>query len=170
MLDITLSFRTQLRVVLTFFLLLGFFNGLYQVEKRYSGRFLDLPYTRLVTFSASWIGEWILPIPVSQRDDITLGSEHAAVVVRGGCNGLEAIFLMLAGILAFPASWCTRGLALMLYLPLLFGLNVLRVLMLLLVMAKYPAHIDFFHYQIGQGIMVVFIMIFWIHYVRWATS
>ena len=170
MLDIVLSFRAQLRVALTFLLLLGFFNGLYQIEKRVSGRFLDLPYTWLVTRAAACAGDWMLPFPISQKKDMILESKHTAVVVRGGCNGLEALFLLLAGILAFPSSWRRRGMALLLYLPLLFVLNVLRVLMLLFVMAQYPAHIDLFHYQIGQGIMVVFVMTFWVHYVRQTAS
>jgi exosortase/archaeosortase family protein len=109
------------------------------------------------------------PAFAPKRGPITLGSDDAAVVIRAGCNGLEAVFLLLAGILAFPASWRQRGAALMTYLPLLFIVNVLRVLMLLFVMSQYPAHIDLFHYQIGQGIMVVFVMIFWVHYVRQAT-
>ena len=170
MLNAALTPRSQLRAALTFFLLLGLFNGAYQIEKRVSGRILDIPYSRLVTAGAAYVGGWLLPIPVGMRGDITLGSENSAVVVRSGCNGLEAIFLMAAGILAFPASWRRRGQALLVYLPLLFVLNLLRVVMLLFVMAVHPSYIDIFHYQIGQGILVVFVFGFWAHYVHQTGS
>ena len=51
-------------------------------------------------------------------------------MVKGGCNGLEAVFLMVAGVLAFPSPWKRRFLGLMAYLPILFFLNLLRVNML----------------------------------------
>jgi hypothetical protein len=41
---------------------------------------------------------------------------------------------------------------------------------LLLVMVFHSAYIDTFHYQVGQGLMVLFVMVFWIHYVHWAAS
>ena len=160
----------SLRTVLVFLLLLGLFNGLYQIEKRTSGRILDIPYTRLVTASAAVAGAWLLPMPVDRRGDITLASGSTAVVVCAGCNGLETLILMLAGVLALPSPWSRRLRGLALYLPLLFILNVFRVLMLLFMMAQYPTHIDLFHYQIGQGIMVVFVMVFWMHYVHQAAS
>ena len=166
--DVPLSLRAQLRVALAFLLLLGLFNGVYQIEKRVSGRFLDRPYTRLVTAAAAHVAGWLLPIPVERRDDITLGSGHTAVVIRSGCNGLEAFFLLVAGILAYPASWCRRAQALLIYLPVLFLLNLLRVAGLLYVMAQYPDCIHTVHDQIAQGILVVFVFGFWVHYVHQA--
>ena len=162
----SLTAQSQIRVVVTFFLLLGGFNGIYQYEKRVSGSYVDLPYTRLVTDGSALLGNLILPFPVEQRGDITLGSGHTAVVVRSGCNGIEAIFLLLAGILAFPASWRGRLFALALYLPFLYALNLFRVLLLLYVMVEYPTHIDFFHYQIAQGFMVIFVLICWVHHIH----
>jgi exosortase/archaeosortase family protein len=154
------------RVALTFLLLLGLFNGAYQLEKRLSGRILDLPYSGLVAAEAALVGAWILPIPVDRRGDITLGAGNTEVMVRGGCNGLEAIFLMASGGLAYPAPWRRRGQALLVYLPILFILNLLRVDVLLYVMAVHPSYIDLFHYQIGQGILVIFVFGFWAHYIR----
>lgn len=156
-----------LRTAVLFFFLLALFNGVYQFEKRLlGGRWLDLPYTGLVTAAAAHVGQVLLPIPVERRGALTLGSGHAAVVVRGGCNGLEAVFLLLAGVLAFPAPWRDRGRALALYLPLLFVANLVRVLLLLLVMALMPQRIDLFHYQIGQGMLVVAVLALWVHHVR----
>ena len=52
----------------------------------------------------------------------------------------------------------------------MFFLNLVRVLLLLWVMASIPQHIDVFHYQVGQGIMVLFVLVFWIHFRRRASG
>jgi exosortase/archaeosortase family protein len=158
----------QLRTAVKFIILLGLFNGAYQAEKRLSGHLLDIPYTNSVVFSSALVAEWLLPDPVTKRGFMTLGSGNAAVVVRSGCNGIEAIFLMISGIIAYPVSWQRRTLAILTYVPFLFVLNLLRVVMLLFVFANYPSYIDLFHFQIGQGILVVFVFGFWVHYVHWS--
>ena len=150
---------------LRFALLLLLFNGTYYVGKKLSDQAFDLPYTRLVTLAAAGLGEELLPIPVERRGELTLGSGCAAVVVRDGCNGVEAIFLMLAGILACPGTLIRKGKAVLLYLPALFTLNLVRILLLLFVISEYPEWIDFFHYQVGQTLLVIFIFAFWVHYV-----
>ena len=61
------------RTVVLFIVLLGLFNAAYQLEKRGSGRWVDVPYTRLVTAAAAAAGSWLLPIPVERRGDLTLG-------------------------------------------------------------------------------------------------
>jgi exosortase/archaeosortase family protein len=164
---ISLPRRQQLQVVITFLLLLALFNGISQIEQRYSGQYIDILYTSLVTTGAAYVGNLFMPFPIGTRGPVTLSAgDGVAVVVRGGCNGIEAVFLLLAGVLAFPVGWVNRARALLLYLPLLFFLNVLRVLMLLWVLESIPQHMDIFHYQIGQAIMVLFVMLLWIHFVR----
>ena len=88
-----------------------------------------------------------------------LYGERTAVVVRAGCNGVEALFLILAGVLAVPATWAVRGRTLVCYLPLLFALNLLRVVGVLYVLARFPEQMSLAHDQIAQGIMVVAVML-----------
>lgn len=155
------------RTALVFVLLLGLFNAAYLLEKQHlGGRYVDFPYTALVTAASAAVGQWFMPIPVERRGEITLGSGNAAVVVRGGCNGIEAVFLLLAGVLAVPAPWRRKGAALVAYVPLLFGANLGRVLLLLYIMAEYPEYIDFFHYQVGQGMLVVLVLVLWAHHLQ----
>ena len=167
---ISLPRRQHMKIVVTFLLLLALFNAVSQIEQRYSGRYIDIPYTSLVTGGAAFVGSLIMPFTIDRRGPVTLSAgDGVAVVVRGGCNGIEAVFLLLAGVLAFPVGWVNRARALILYLPLLFLLNLLRVLMLLWVLESAPQHMDIFHYQVGQAMMVLFVMLLWIHFVRKST-
>jgi len=161
---------THWRMVLTFVALLGLMNGAYQLERRASGALVDRPYTEIVT-SASAAAAWlVMPFSVERRGSNVLSSGRSSVVIVSGCNGLEAMFLMIAGVLAYPASWRRRGRALAAYLPALFGLNLLRILMLLYVMVEIPSQIDFFHSVVAQGILVAFVIGFWVQFVRSADG
>ena len=103
---ISLPRRQQLQVVITFLLLLALFNGISQIEQRYSGQYIDIPYTSLVTTGAAYVGNLFMPFTIGKREPVTLSAgDGVAVVVRGGCNGIEAVFLLLAGGLAFPVGW-----------------------------------------------------------------
>jgi exosortase/archaeosortase family protein len=153
-----------LRVAVLFLVILGALHGLYQLERRTTDRFLDRPFTALVTLAAEGVGRAVLPFPVEQRSGGVLGTEGAAVVVRSGCNGIEALFLMLAGILAVPAPLATRVRVLAMALPFLFFLNLLRIIGLLYVMAEHPDLIAFAHDQVAQGIMVVAVLVLWVRY------
>lgn len=154
----------RFRVALQFVLILAGLHGLYQLERRTTDRFLDRPFTHLVTVAAAGVGQLLLPFPVEQRGNGVLGTDGAAVAVRSGCNGIEALFLMLAGILAVPAPAVTRARALATTLPLLFGLNLLRIVGLLYVMARHPQHISLVHDQVAQGVMVVAVFVLWLRY------
>ena len=156
----------QIRTTVTFVAVLGVLVGSYQLERRMSGRYVDVPYTWLVTSVATYLGNLVLPFQVTQPADVTLSANGVAVVVRAGCNGIEVLFLMVAGIIAFPARWQVKARALVKYLPALFFLNVVRVLMLLAVMATFPDLMNVFHYQVGQGIMVLFVLVFWVQHLR----
>ena len=159
------SWRAQLRVVFVFIALLALFNGLYQVERRFAGEYFDIPYSAFVTRSVAHLSTWLLPFAVELKGDAALGTPHGSVIVRGGCNGIEAIFLMVAGILAVPASWRRRLLAAAIYLPTLYVLNLFRVLMLVYVVVAYPDSFDTFHFQVGQGVMVIAVMALWMRFV-----
>lgn len=168
------------RVIGLFLLLLAVLHGLYQAERRLlDGQLVDLPYTRFVTLAAEGLGNILLPFDIERRGDVTLGTHpnathdptsadyvgNTTVVIRGGCNGIEALLLMLAGVLALPAPWAMRLRVLACNLPILFALNLLRILALLYTMARHPGWIDVAHDQIAQGVMIIVVLLLWIRHV-----
>ena len=53
-----------------------------------------------------------------------------AIKIANGCSGLEAVILLAAGVLAFPATWSERALGWMAGAAAIMMLNVLRVMSL----------------------------------------
>lgn len=154
------------RVLLRFLLVLGAVNLAYYADKKLPFDVVDGPYTRLVTWCSARLGELVLPYTVASRGFVIVANNANTVYIASGCNGLEAIFLMFAAIMAYPAPWCRRWRGLALYLPALFLLNLVRVVALVHVAHRHRALLDLAHFQIAQGILILFVLVFWVHYLR----
>jgi exosortase/archaeosortase family protein len=161
----TTAVGTGWRVVLRFVVLLGAVNLAYYADKKLASGLVDGPYTRLVTWASAGLGKVVLPYPVDSHQDVIVADLQNSVHVASGCNGLEAVFLMLAAIVAYPGSWRRRLRGLARYIPALFLLNLVRVVALVHVAHSHRAVLDMAHYQIAQGILIVFVVAFWVHYV-----
>jgi exosortase/archaeosortase family protein len=66
-------------------------------------------------------------------NQVFVGGGGFQVQIAHACDGLNAISILAAGILAFPASLRARALGLLLGLPILVIMNVVRVTGLFLV-------------------------------------
>ena len=85
-----------------------------------------------------------------------------AVNINNGCNGVEAMLILLASILAFPASARARAVGLVLGAIAVQLLNAVRILTLYLVGAYYPRLFDSFHTAVWQIIIILSAIIFFL--------
>jgi exosortase/archaeosortase family protein len=136
----------------------------YYADKQLGLGWVDRPYTETVAWVSSHVADWVLPYPVRVDGVSLVADERYTVVVASGCNGIEAVFLMIAGVLAYPATWRQRGRAFCWYLPALYLLNVARVVALTHIAHSYPQYMDVAHYQVAQGILILFVVAFWLHH------
>lgn len=82
-----------------------------------------------------------------------------AVVIGNGCNGAWAHLILLASVLAYPASWKEKLLGLAFGQPLLLVLNLLRVVSLFLIGVYIPAAFRAAHVYIWQFLIIGFAML-----------
>nr|WP_316641552.1 exosortase H [uncultured Roseateles sp.] len=68
-----------------------------------------------------------------------------AISISNGCSGLEAVILLAAAILAFPASWAARLRGLLLGTVAIMALNLLRVISLYYIGQYSRAWFDWAH-------------------------
>jgi exosortase/archaeosortase family protein len=85
------------------------------------------------------------------------------------CGAIEVMAIFLAAILAFPAPWKKRFIGLALGLPLLYGLNIIRLSFLAFVGAwtNGGALFDFAHHYVWQGIYIVFVVAIWLAWMEY---
>lgn len=85
-----------------------------------------------------------------------------AVNIRNGCNGIEAMLIFLAAVLAFPAPWRARLLGLVLGAMAIQAVNLVRVVALYLTGAYFPSWFDASHTVVWQTVVILFSVLLWI--------
>jgi exosortase H (IPTLxxWG-CTERM-specific) len=91
-----------------------------------------------------------------------LKNPRFAVNIRNGCNGVEAMLIFLAAVLAFPAPWRSRLAGLLLGMVAIQLVNLVRVVALFLTGAYFPRFFDASHTVIWQTIVILFSVVLWI--------
>jgi exosortase H (IPTLxxWG-CTERM-specific) len=84
------------------------------------------------------------------RSGTMLRSARFAVNIKNGCNGVEAMVILLAAIVAFPAPWKARLLGLAAGAAAIQVVNLVRVVALFLTGAYLPRFFDTSHTVVWQ--------------------
>ena len=82
-------------------------------------------------------------------------SSRFAVNINNGCNGVEAMLILLASIVAFPASLKARAAGLFLGALAVQVLNAIRIITLYLLGAYQPRLFDLFHTAVWQVVIIL---------------
>lgn len=112
-----------------------------------------LPFTAALARSAG-----VLLNIIGQGVTVTgtvIGSSRFAVNINNGCNGVEAMLILLASIVAFPASMKARALGLLLGAIAVQLLNEVRIVTLYLLGAHQPKLFQLFHTAVWQIVIIV---------------
>jgi exosortase H (IPTLxxWG-CTERM-specific) len=89
-------------------------------------------------------------------------SERFAVNIRNGCNGVEAMLIYFAAVLAFPATWKSRLLGVGLGFVAIQLVNLVRVVSLFLTGVYLPKLFDSSHTVIWQTLVILSGVLLWI--------
>ena len=98
------------------------------------------------------------------RAGTMLQSPRFAVNIRNGCNGVEAMLIFLAAVLAFPAPWKFRLLGLALGAVAIQAINLVRVVALFLTGTYLPKLFNASHTVIWQSIVILASVLLWIYW------
>jgi exosortase/archaeosortase family protein len=99
------------------------------------------------------------------RRDTVLSSSRGQVDVHFGCDALEPIVYFAAAVIAFPAAWGRRFIALALGIPALFVLNIARIVSLYFVSTRHPDWFDAAHRDIWQPLFIAATLGLWFAWV-----
>lgn len=91
------------------------------------------------------------------------------VGIKKGCDALEPMALLVAGIIAFPATLRQKLLGLFSGLAFLFVLNIVRIGSLFITGVYRPDLFEAMHIEIWQIIFILFGIGFWFLWIRWAV-
>ncbi len=91
------------------------------------------------------------------------------VSIEAGCNGVEAYIILIAGVVAYPATWRQRAWGLVLGFAAVQGLNVLRVVSLFYLVQWSERAFYIFHTYLWQGLIMLDVLVFWLLWIRSGT-
>ena len=95
-------------------------------------------------------------------EDTRIFNDAFAVNIRNGCNGVETMLIFCSAILAFPATWKSKGWGLLLGLIAIQIVNLIRVVALFLTGAYFPKLFDASHTVIWQTVVILAGVLLWI--------
>jgi exosortase/archaeosortase family protein len=88
-------------------------------------------------------------------DGTVIASPRFGVNINNGCNGVEAMLILLASIVAFPASMRAHAAGLALGALAVQALNAVRIVTLYLLGAYQPRLFDMFHTAVWQIVIIL---------------
>jgi len=101
------------------------------------------------------------PVTVSGT---TIASTRFAVNINNGCNGIEAMLILLAAIGSFPATWRARLIGLGIGAVIVQFINEIRIISLYLIGAYRPALFQIFHTAVWQVVVILAAIIFFLQW------
>ncbi|TCO75511.1 exosortase H [Chromatocurvus halotolerans] len=88
------------------------------------------------------------------------------VEIAAGCNGVEAMILLLAVMLAFPAPWRYRVAGITAGMLAIQGLNLLRIISLFYLGMRYPRAFDWAHLYLWQALIMLDVVVVFLLWIR----
>jgi exosortase H (IPTLxxWG-CTERM-specific) len=93
-----------------------------------------------------------------------------AVSIEAGCNGVEAALILIAAILAFPASLPRKVVGILGGLVTVQLLNILRVISLFYLGQWSLRAFEWAHLYLWQALIMIDVLIVWLLWLRWLRS
>lgn len=89
-----------------------------------------------------------------------------SVTIEAGCNGIEAAIVLIAAMLAFPASWKLRLYGVLAGLAAVQALNVVRVISLFYLGQWNMAVFEWAHLYLWQALIMLDVLVVWLIWIR----
>ena len=121
---------------------------------------------QLTVKPAAWLLSWLQPSVQAVAIGSRLTAPGGGVNVLNGCEGADAMFLVIAGVLAAPLSWRHRAIGVLLGLSLTFAANQMRVIGLFYAARETPTAFAMLHGVVAPLAMVLAIALWFAWFMR----
>ena len=125
-----------------------------------------LPWTSLLASISAWLVGIFDPEVISYGKVLQHRASGIGVSIEPGCNGIEAVIILTAAVLAYPSSWLMKGIGIVLGFFAIQAVNVLRVITLFYLAAWNKEVFEFAHLYLWQVLIMLDVLIVWLVWVR----
>jgi exosortase H (IPTLxxWG-CTERM-specific) len=127
---------------------------------------LVVPWTNALARAAAGLVTLFDPSVHAAGNVLASTTRPFAVAIEAGCNGVEATLVLLAAILAFPASWRRKLAGLAIGIAAVQGLNVVRVISLFYIGQWNREVFEWAHLYVWQALIVLDVLVVWLLWVH----
>ena len=129
-------------------------------------QYFVVPWTDALASLSAWLVTVFDPNVAASGKLLRSTANGFAVSIEAGCNGVEATIVLIAAILAFPASWRRRLLGLAVGIVAVQGLNIVRVISLFYLGQWNLDVFEWAHLYVWQALIMLDVLIVWLVWVR----
>lgn len=129
-----------------------------------------LPFTSAITRASAWLIQLFDENVMAQGKLIWDQRTGFAVSVEAGCNGIEAGIILIAAVLAFPASWSQRALGIAVGLATMQALNLIRIVSLFYIGQWNRTVFEWAHLYIWQALIMLDVLLVFLLWMRWLSA
>lgn len=126
-----------------------------------------IPFTSAIAGFCSWLIQLFDADVISVGDQIRSASSGYAIQIAPGCNGVEAMIILFAAIVAFPAPWVYRLKGLVLGFIAIQALNSVRIISLFYLLQWSKDWFEWFHLYIWQALIILDALVVWLIWLRY---
>lgn len=135
----------------------------YLLHAGWAQKHLVDPYTNFVT-AVSRVCLRVFGVEAGGTGNVIV-SPQFSVSIKNVCNGLEVTAIFFATVLGFPATWKRKILGLAVGYPVIFLVNITRIVVLFVLGFKIPDVFEAVHYYYAQAFVIVATVAVWLFWV-----
>jgi exosortase H (IPTLxxWG-CTERM-specific) len=154
----------MVRFFVVFLLLLALLFGLELTP--WAQRWFVVPWTTALAQFSTWLVTLFDANVVATGKVMRSTTNGFAVSIEAGCNGVEATIVLIAAILAFPASWGRKLAGLAAGIVAVQGLNVVRVISLFYLGQWDFQVFEWAHLYVWQALIMLDVLVVFLIWVR----
>ena len=132
-------------------------------------RFVVEPWTEGVARGAAAALGAFDPSVIASGRSLLDRSTGSGVSIEAGCNGVEAMILIVAAMVAFRASWKQRAIGLAAGFVAVQTLNLVRIVSLYYLARWDFAIFEWVHLYLWQALIMIDVVLVWIVWLRWIS-
>ncbi|MES9834001.1 MAG: exosortase H [Candidatus Thiodiazotropha sp. DIVDIV] len=142
--------------------------GLFTLELLPFGQqWVVIPVTTFIAKTSAWIVQLfdqdVLAYGIILQDKVS----GFAVSIEAGCNGVEASIVLIAAMLAFPASWRLKLIGIGVGILAIQSLNLLRVITLFYLGQWSHTAFEWAHLYIWQSLIILDVLVVFLIWLRY---
>ena len=104
---------------------------------------------------------------IASGDAIVNAFDGGGIQIVAGCNGVEAILILVAAVLAFPAPWKHKLIGIGLGFIAIQALNLVRIISLYYLQRWNHAWFEWFHLYLWQALIVLDALVAFLVWLRY---